>query len=454
MKCLLLTLTSYNNLIRVACKLIFTMLHLNLLNDTIFNISTTNINDYKYLQDKIGSIMENINLKTALLNEQYEKIALFGENNDRKTWLVRQKNSNKIFVLKEIEIENISIYESLKNIKNRHLAAVKNIIKIENKAVVIEEYISGDILADKIENRNITKEDALDYTYQLFEVLSELEKLNIVHRDITPKNILVSSDNVVKLIDFGISRKTKEGRTKDTTILGTAGYAAPEQFGFMQTDIRSDIYSVGIVFHEMLTGKMPEGNKCICDDYKEFIQKCINISPENRFQTAWQAYEELIENYMNAGVNLNENMIKTTDTDMVNKAAEKTTDIFKKTADKRDTAFIKRKYDYSKLPGFRSGVLWKKIIGICVYLFLIMITVMGFQDCKGNMQAVIYECGAVFMYVFSTVVIAGNYKNWYNRIPIYKDIDSVAKMFSRVILSMMIFYAGIQIENYIKIIVK
>lgn len=63
-----------------------------------------------------------------------------------------------------------------------------------------------------------------------FEVLSELEKVNIVHRDITPKNILISSDNVVKLIDFGISRKTKEGRTKDTTILGTAGYAAPEQF--------------------------------------------------------------------------------------------------------------------------------------------------------------------------------------------------------------------------------
>ena len=241
--------------------------------------------------------MENINLKTALLNEQYEKIALFGENNDRKTWLVRQKNSNKIFVLKEIEIENISIYESLQYIKNRHLAAVKNIIEIENKAVVIEEYISGDILADKIENKNITKEDALDYTCQLFEVLSELEKVNIVHRDITPKNILISSDNVVKLIDFGISRKTKEGRTKDTTILGTAGYAAPEQFGFMQTDIRSDIYSIGVVFHEMLTGKMPEGNKCICYDYKEFIQKCINISPENRFQTACQAYEELMKNY-------------------------------------------------------------------------------------------------------------------------------------------------------------
>ena len=385
--------------------------------------------------------MENINLKTALLNEQYEKIALFGENNDRKTWLVRQKNSNKIFVLKEIEIENISIYESLQYIKNRHLAAVKNIIEIENKAVVIEEYISGDILADKIENKNITKEDALDYTCQLFEVLSELEKVNIVHRDITPKNILISSDNVVKLIDFGISRKTKEGRTKDTTILGTAGYAAPEQFGFMQTDIRSDIYSIGVVFHEMLTGKMPEGNKCLCYDYKEFIQKCINISPENRFQTACQAYEELMKNYIHYDAKSNENTVKFTN------SAYKTTG-------KQDTASVKQDYDYSKMPGFRSGALWKKILGVCVYVFLVTVMAVGYEKCKGHTQAVMYECAAAFMYVFSTVVIAGNYKNWYNRMPIYKDMDSVVKMFSRVILSIMIFYAGIQIEEYMKTIVK
>ena len=289
--------------------------------------------------------------------------------------------------------------------------------------------------------KNITKEDALDYTCQLFEVLSELEKVNIVHRDITPKNILISSDNVVKLIDFGISRKTKEGRTKDTTILGTAGYAAPEQFGFMQTDIRSDIYSVGVVFHEMLTGKMPEGNKCICYDYKEFIQKCINISPENRFQTACQAYKELMKNYIHYDAKLNENAVKFTN------SAYKTTG-------KQDTASVKKDYDYSKMPGFRSGALWKKILGVCVYVFLVTVMAVGFEKCKGNTQAVMYECAAAFMYVFSTVVIAGNYKNWYNRMPIYKDMDSVVKMFSRVILSIMIFYAGIQIEEYMKTIVK
>ena len=223
--------------------------------------------------------------------------------------------------------------------------------------------------------------------------------------------------------------------------MGTAGYAAPEQFGFMQTDIRSDIYSVGVVFHEMLTGKMPEGNKCICYDYKEFIQKCINISPENRFQTACQAYKELMKNYIHYDAKLNENAVKFTN------SAYKTTG-------KQDTASVKKDYDYSKMPGFRSGALWKKILGVCVYVFLVTVMAVGFEKCKGNTQAVMYECAAAFMYVFSTVVIAGNYKNWYNRMPIYKDMDSVVKMFSRVILSIMIFYAGIQIEEYMKTIVK
>ena len=169
---------------------------------------------------------------------------------------------------------------------------------------------------------------------------------------------------------------------------------------------------------------MPEGNKCICYDYKEFIQKCINISPENRFQTACQAYKELMKNYIHYDAKLNENAVKFTN------SAYKTTG-------KQDTASVKKDYDYSKMPGFRSGALWKKILGVCVYVFLVTVMAVGFEKCKGNTQAVMYECAAAFMYVFSTVVIAGNYKNWYNRMPIYKDMDSVVKMFSRVILSIM-----------------
>ena len=153
------------------------------------------------------------------------------------------------------------------------------------------------------QKKNITKEDALDYTCQLFEVLSELEKVNIVHRDITPKNILISSDIVVKLIDFGISRKTKEGRTKDTTILGTAGYAAPEQFGdskgkgLYNTDIRADIYGIGTTMYYLKTAKTynsVSGSKSLYSfkDYfktshklRNIIKKCTRNNPDLRYQS-------------------------------------------------------------------------------------------------------------------------------------------------------------------------
>lgn len=380
-----------------------------------------------------GRIMENKNFEMEFLNDYYDKIALLGENNDRKTWLIKRKNSNKLFIWKELDEESVTVYKNLRNIKNGHLVEIKNIAEFDEKAVVIEEYISGDVLEDMIEECTITKEEAYDYVCQLLEVLSEIEKNNIVHRDITPKNILISSDKIVKLIDFGISRNTKEGKGQDTRILGTAGYAAPEQFGFMQTDGRSDIYSVGIVFHEMLTGKLPDGNKCVCDDYKKFIQKCINISPENRFQSAEEAYKSLTKCNIKNGKNLN-NRTKTY-------------------TGKDESKMINDVYDYSKMPGFRSGVLWKKLVAMCIYFSLVMIAGMGFQDCKWNIMAIGIECVAVVMYIFSMVVIAGNYLNWYNRLPFFKGLDNVAKMFIRVVLSMVIFYAGTQLEEYIKNIV-
>lgn len=375
--------------------------------------------------------MENAALKIMLLNEQYEKLTLFGENNGMATWLVKLNGSNKLYVWKEIDNEMVYIYRELKEIKSSHLAMIYNIFEYEDKAVVIEEYISGSILADKIESGMVAKEEAYDYICQLLEVLSELEKKKIVHRDITPKNILISNDNVVKLIDFGISRTPKKDSNQDTRILGTVGYAAPEQFGFMQTDIRSDIYSVGVVFHEMLTGRLPEGNFCSSVDYKAFIQKCIDISPANRFQTVQKAYKNLTEKYsedFNKRLNKNRNRL-----------TYKT---------KNDIKTVE--YDYSKLPGFRSGRLWKKIIAMCIYIFLIMVSVIGFQGCHGNGEAILLEVLAAFLYFFSCVVIAGNYLNWYNKVPFFKNMDSVVKMFIRVILSLLIFYAAIDTDIYVK----
>ena len=111
----------------------------------------------------------------------------------------------------------------------------------------IMEYIEGKTLEEALSGDVFLKEKAKELILQLLDAVELLHKFSIVHRDIKPENIIISCDGTLKLIDFDIARKIVNLKDRDTEILGTAGYAAPEQYGFTQTDERSDIYAIGLV---------------------------------------------------------------------------------------------------------------------------------------------------------------------------------------------------------------
>ena len=117
---------------------------------------------------------------------------------------------------------------------------------------------------------------------QLCEAVSLLHSFSIVHRDIKPANIIITQSGSLKLIDFDIARKIKPKKEKDTQILGTVDYASPEQYGFSQTDERSDIYSMGVVYNYMLTGKIPQ-RKLAKGQVSEIILKCTSMAPWERY---------------------------------------------------------------------------------------------------------------------------------------------------------------------------
>ena len=126
---------------------------------------------------------------------------------------------------------------------------------------------------------------------QLCRALWVLHSMGAVHRDVKPENIVLRGQNAV-LIDFDAARIHKKSRENDTRVLGTIGYAAPEQYGFSQSDACSDIYSLGILMNVMLTGKHPS-NQLAPGRFGRIITRCTQITPSKRYKNILRLLNEL-----------------------------------------------------------------------------------------------------------------------------------------------------------------
>ncbi len=147
----------------------------------------------------------------------------------------------------------------------------------------VMEHIEGENLSNVIKQKPLAPDKAKNYILQLLNAVEVLHSFRIVHRDIKPENIIIMPDGVLKLIDFDISRKVVYNKSADTSLLGTAGYAAPEQYGFTQTDERSDIYAIGVIYNYMITGKFP-AERMADGQFGKIIKKCTEIDSKNRYK--------------------------------------------------------------------------------------------------------------------------------------------------------------------------
>lgn len=201
------------------------------------------------------------------------------------TTVVINNNTNIKMIKKSMDKSLFKLHKTLSEIYCENIIRIYDVRIIDEKCVVLEEYIHGETLEDIINSgKSISDETAGKYMIELMNGLEKLHFHNIVHRDIKPSNIMIGYDGKLKIIDFDISRIPNNSAGRDTRILGTAGFAAPEQFGFSQTDHRSDIYSAGVLLNFMLIGKLPneEIAKCI---YTKIITRCIMIDPAERYSS-------------------------------------------------------------------------------------------------------------------------------------------------------------------------
>lgn len=211
--------------------------------------------------------------------------------------------------------------EILSKLSSPNIVSVYDWGSLENFYYIVMDYVNGKTLKEIIETKgNIDVETAVDYLIQICNALKIAHLNGLIHRDIKPQNIMVDENGVIKITDFGIAKFTAEDVTKTINIIGSAHYISPEHLEGKVLDFRSDIYSLGIVMFEMLTGDLPfRGSSSMDISLKhlteipqppssiitslpkkidKIVLKCLEKNPENRYQSV-DILKKDLENFIN-----------------------------------------------------------------------------------------------------------------------------------------------------------
>jgi serine/threonine protein kinase len=227
--------------------------------------------------------------RDSLLNG-YEEMELFKESTRGSVRLIRHKNTRRKFILREFT-GDAEVYRRLLDISCRNLPTVYEVASRNNRHLVLEEYIQGDTLDYLLRGSLFTAEETRRIVAQLCQALWVLHSMDAVHRDVKLENVIMRGDNAV-LIDFDAARLHKPEYDSDTQILGTEGYAAPEQYGLSQTDIRTDIYSIGVMINLMLTGQHPS-RQLAPGKFGRVVLRCTAVNPQKRYKNVLRLMEAI-----------------------------------------------------------------------------------------------------------------------------------------------------------------
>lgn len=218
------------------------------------------------------------------LDERYKRVKTIKVTEDKEIYILKNRKTGNYVVEKIIKrycevYKRLKEYQKLKDIVDtRHITKIYFLSYDGDETLIIEEYVRGITLRELLnKDKFIEEKNIAAIMINLCDMLFEFQMDRIVCRDLKPENIMIDRNGNIKVIDFDTLRFYDRGNYKDTILLGTEGYAAPEQYGYCETDIRTDIYALGVMMQEMLGGK-----KC-SRELKKVIRKCCAFDPEERY---------------------------------------------------------------------------------------------------------------------------------------------------------------------------
>ena len=221
---------------------------------------------------------------------EYDTLRVLKQSPRGTVSVVRHKKSGTRYIFRRYSGSG-EVYRRLLPVLCPHLPQIMEAAEQDGQTAVLEEYVQGDTLAELLMGARLTEREARQVTMQLCQALHVLHSMGAVHRDVKPENVILRGSDAV-LIDFDAARIYKDESESDTQVLGTTGFAAPEQYGIFQADERADILSLGVLLNIMLTGKHPS-REMAAGKMGRIVRKCTMTAPEQRYQSARALMEVL-----------------------------------------------------------------------------------------------------------------------------------------------------------------
>ena len=242
---------------------------------------------------KIGSVLDG----------KYKILSVIGRGGTSVVYLAMNERVNRFWAVKEIVKEDYGSFaldkkelELMKELRHPSIPGIADVIDSRDRILIVMDYVEGRSLDIRLREEGAQPwERVLDWGRQLCGALLYLHSRRppVIYRDLKPANVIEKPDGSVALIDFGAAREYKPRSLKDTVSLGTRGYAAPEQYEESgQSDARTDIYCLGVMLFQLLTGESPHRLRPLgeCGSFfpaglEEIILKCTQIRKEDRYQS-------------------------------------------------------------------------------------------------------------------------------------------------------------------------
>lgn len=248
-----------------------------------------------------AQLREHVLLPERITARYRVKACLFS-GPPKEVYQLLSPDCRRPYVLKQLPADlkqaNEAEYALLQSLDHPRLTKAVELFEEGGFSYFIRFYAEGEPLHQLVKaHGTFTEKEITDIALQLCDILMYLhgQKPPIIHRDIKPQNVICASDGTVYLIDFGISRKFNPEASQDTVFIGTSTTAPPEQFGYAQTDVRSDIYALGILMIFLSTGRYDRASaRNMPARLAQIAEKCTQFAPKDRYASAAQLKRALL----------------------------------------------------------------------------------------------------------------------------------------------------------------